>query len=99
MASDPKFKMGDRAVHITESVSIVSDSIWEPASETRHYVVTTDDGELELIDEAALKIWEPTHLLVPIPESVLREWDALSDNAILDEYVIPAIRSWQNDNA
>lgn len=98
MASDPKFKMGDRAVHIGESVSIVSDSIWEPASETRHYVVANDDGELELIDESALKIWEPTHLLVQVPESILRDWDDFSDTVILDEYLLPAIRAWKKEN-
>jgi len=98
VAIEAKYQMGDKVLHVGESVDIVSDSIWEPASEKRHYVVINDESELELLEESALKPWEPTHLLVQVPAEVLREWDDYSDTVVLDEFVIAAIRAWKLEN-
>lgn len=98
MASDPKFSMGDKVLHVGEAVDIVTDAIWEPASESRYYVTINADSELELLQESALKKWEPTRLLVEVPAEILREWDDYSDTAVLDEYFLAAIKAWKLEN-
>jgi len=98
VASDPKFHMGDKVLHVGEAVYLVTDSIWEPSSQTRYYVTINADQELELLEESAFKKWEPTRLLVEVPAEVLRDWDDLSDTAVLDEYLTAAIRAWKLDN-
>ena len=98
MASEPKFHMGDKVLHVGEAVDLVTDSIWEPASQTRYYVTINANQELELLEESAFKKWEPTRLLVEVPAEVLKDWDDLSDTAVLDEYLLSAIRAWKLDN-
>jgi hypothetical protein len=98
MASEPKFHMGDKVLHVGEAVDLVTDSIWEPATQMRYYVTINANQELELLEESALKKWEPTRLLVEVPAEVLKDWDDLSDTAVLDEYLLSAIRAWKLDN-
>jgi len=98
MAAEPKYHMGDKVLHVGEAVDLVTDSIWEPASESRYYVTINADQELELLEESALKKWEPTRLLVEVPAEVLKEWDDYSDTAVLDEYLLSAIMAWKADN-
>ena len=98
MASEPKFSMGDKVLHVGEAVDIVTDAIWEPASESRYYVTINADSELELLQESALKKWEPTRLLVEVPAEVLRSWDDYSDTVVLDEFLLAAIRAWKLEN-
>ena len=98
MAIEPKFHMGDKVLHVGEAVDIVSDSIFEPATESRYYVTINVDSELELLEESALKKWEPTHLLVEVPAEVLREWNDFSDTVVLDEFVLAAIKAWKLEN-